>query len=388
MIGFNVNTYKMSSIFNNSGVRDINRSFCREEIWMLRSQWKKYSENLAPPSAIFEGKGIVMCAGGIRYFTCAWVSINVLRQLGCKLPIEVWFLGNELSIEAIDALSTLNVTCRNVNDDDNIKSPGFILKPLAILKSSFKEILYLDADNVCLKDPTFLFSSIEYQNYGAVFWPDYWKTAKNNPIWKIIGVEHNDLNCLEQESGQILINKEKCWDCINLCLHFNENSSYYYQMLYGDKDTFQFAWKALNRKYYMNRNDVGSCGYKNYEGQFYGITMVQHDLNGDLLFLHRNLLKWDITKRGEMVWKTIRRFKHDAIKKTYNMGRSHNGHYFIELTGDIEEIDFSELLVNDLELMCHDYLQALRASDMFSRFIQYSYFATFRYNIEEPFTVE
>ena len=48
------------------------------------------------PASRYEGRGIVICAGGARLFTCAWVLIGILRRvLGCKLPIQVWHLGPE-----------------------------------------------------------------------------------------------------------------------------------------------------------------------------------------------------------------------------------------------------------------------------------------------------
>jgi hypothetical protein len=46
------------------------------------------------PGGRFDGRGIVICAGGARLFTCAWVCAGLLRRhLGCTLPIEVWHLG-------------------------------------------------------------------------------------------------------------------------------------------------------------------------------------------------------------------------------------------------------------------------------------------------------
>ena len=46
------------------------------------------------PEHRFAGRGIVICAGGARLFTCAWVAIALLRRhLACTLPIEVWHLG-------------------------------------------------------------------------------------------------------------------------------------------------------------------------------------------------------------------------------------------------------------------------------------------------------
>jgi Mannosyltransferase putative len=48
------------------------------------------------PEGRFAGRGIVICAGGTRLFTCAWVCISLLRStVGCKLPIQVWYLGPE-----------------------------------------------------------------------------------------------------------------------------------------------------------------------------------------------------------------------------------------------------------------------------------------------------
>ena len=43
----------------------------------------------------FDGRGIVIPGGGMRYFTCAWVCIRMLRSLGCTLPIELWHCGPE-----------------------------------------------------------------------------------------------------------------------------------------------------------------------------------------------------------------------------------------------------------------------------------------------------
>jgi hypothetical protein len=41
-----------------------------------------------------KGRGIVIPGGGTKYFPSMWVGINRLRQVGCQLPIEVWYLGN------------------------------------------------------------------------------------------------------------------------------------------------------------------------------------------------------------------------------------------------------------------------------------------------------
>src|SRR5699024_3511317 len=133
------------------------------------------------------------------------------------------------------------------------------LKPLSILYSHFKEVLYLDADNICSRDPEFLFQTDEYNKYGAIFWPDYWETSADNPIREITDVKYRVMK--EQESGQLLVNKERCWKELNLCLYFNKMSQVYYQLLLGDKDTFRFAWLALKTPFYMIKEEPAACGY-------------------------------------------------------------------------------------------------------------------------------
>lgn len=41
----------------------------------------------------FEGRGIVICADGVKYYTNAWTTIRLLRRLGCRVPIQVWYRG-------------------------------------------------------------------------------------------------------------------------------------------------------------------------------------------------------------------------------------------------------------------------------------------------------
>lgn len=162
---------------------------------------------------------------------------------GCVLPIELWYIGDEMTAGTIEALKPLNVTCRNALDHNPTSLSGYALKPFAIIHSSFREVLFLDADNNSPFDPVYLFDSVEYHSYGVIFWPDFWRTHPDNPIWEI--TDSSDYQTFEQESGQILINKERCWRELNLCLYFNYKEKDYYRMLLGDKDTFKFAWLAL-----------------------------------------------------------------------------------------------------------------------------------------------
>lgn len=142
----------------------------------LKEDWNRYtfSRKHFVGQKVGEGCGIVITAGGLKYFTTAYVLINTLRNLGCTLPIEVWYHGDELSNSMCKLLRKLNVKCCNTQRFFNREVHGFLMKPLAILYSNFKEVLYLDADNNCVRDPTYLFNDMNYKKFGCLFWPDYW----------------------------------------------------------------------------------------------------------------------------------------------------------------------------------------------------------------------
>lgn len=380
----------MDKNYHISGDRTIDFTLYKSAIKQLKKEWKNYVrdiDTLHPYPSTFEGRGIVMCAGGLSYFTCCWVAIKALRRSGCRLPVELWYAGNEMSEEAMNALKPLGVEFRNFFNYPEAPSYGWRLKPFAILNSRFKEILSLDADNVCVKDPSALFETEEYREYGAIFWPDYWRTPKENPIWEI--VESTDFELKEQESGQIILNKEKCWKELLLCQYFNKHSDIYYHLLLGDKDTFKFAWLALKTPFHMIRTELASGGYTDSgSGEFLGITMVQHNVNGDIVFLHRNLLKWDITKPEELVWQKIKRFLPDAkIKEYYIEVSTPNGHLYTDLRGDVEEIDFRKIF-GSFEEQCLADLAELRDSILYARYMRHYHFANRRYPRHITFSID
>lgn len=370
----------VNTSFSPEGVRTVDFQADTGFINKVKSEWQAYAEQIPAYPGGFEGKGIVICAGGLRYFTCAWININLLRKYGCLLPIEVWYTGSELTDEIIAALSNLNVVCKNADNYSSMDLRGYILKPFAILHSEFKEVLYLDADNNPTADPAYLFDSPAYAKYGCVFWPDFWTTDPGNPIWEI--VESDKFSSMEQESGQILVNKEKCWKELQLCLYFNMQRDVYYKMLMGDKDTFKFAWLALQSDYFMIDTPVGSCGYTSeVHASFFGLSMVQHDFDGNIIFVHRNLLKWDLTQEGERIWREIKRFRQGVINKEIITRYIHlgNGQPFLvaDISGEVEAVSFDDIL-GDFELTCLNILAELRNTDFYSRFLLHTYFLFFK----------
>ncbi|MDD2244518.1 MAG: hypothetical protein PHR52_11545 [Fermentimonas sp.] len=351
-------------MFNINGIRTVNVRIHQDDLQALTSHWKHFVDSIPPYPKYFEGKGIVICAGGKSYFTCCWILVNILRnEMKSKLPIQVWYMGNEMDNFHIKILSDLNVVCRNFleyNVGQEIK--GFAMKPMAILLSDFKEVIYLDADNTSIIDPDILFDLPEYKRHGAMFWPDFWTTDSSNPIWGIIETPANDSK--EQESGQILINKEICWKELNLALYFNLNKSVYYRLLHGDKDTFRFAWLALKKEFHFIEYDVASVGFFDDNKSFIGHTMIQYLPSGQPAFLHRNLIKWDISDCNICIWNKIKAFTPQSQNKRYfTYWDELRGHPIMNLEGDFELSDFnSQVKLENIEAKCLSYLKYLRVN--------------------------
>ena len=130
------------------------------------------------PTEPKEGRGIVMAAGGVKFQINAWVCIRMLRDLGCQLPIQCWYLGESERNQAWEQIvASYGVECIDAyqvrEKYPHARLHGWELKPYAIQHSPFAEVLFLDADNVPVCDPTFLFETPQYQEHGAIFWPDF-----------------------------------------------------------------------------------------------------------------------------------------------------------------------------------------------------------------------
>ena len=246
------------------------------------------------PARRFRGRGIVICGGGTKYFPCAWVAVKMLRHLGCTLPIELWHLGaREMTPEMRALLAPLGVRCVDALEVRKThpvrRLGGWEMKAYALVHTRFAEVLLLDADNVPLRDPAFLFDTPEYRAEGAIFWPDFGRLEKHRAIWEMCGVEHRDEP--EFESGQIVVDKRRCWHALHLALHLNAHSDFYYRFIYGDKETFHLAWRRLGQAYAMPGRGVARLRD----------TMCQHDFQNARLFQHRNLDKWRLHPRNRPV---------------------------------------------------------------------------------------
>jgi ADP-heptose:LPS heptosyltransferase len=255
---------------------------------------EKFVGSLPKERPEFTGRGILICGGGLKYFTNAWVCIRMLRHLGCRLPVQLWHLGrHELDPQMANILSPLDVQCIDAYELRKTHPcrilGGYELKAYALLHSSFREVILLDADNLPLIDPETLFDTPEYARTGALFWPDYGRLAPNRSIWKVCGVAYRDEP--EFESGQIVVDKQRCWKALCLSLWYNEHSDFFYRHIHGDKDTFHIAFRKMNALYAMPSTPIQSL-----EG-----VMCQHDFQGNRIFQHRNSHKWSLLEHNKRI---------------------------------------------------------------------------------------
>jgi alpha 1,2-mannosyltransferase len=199
---------------------------------------------------------VVIVAGGLKYTVPAWVALSSLRRAGCALPAELWFPAAELPDAAFAAaLRNLGAAVRNADDvypggSAAAFKAGFALKAVAILFSRFEEVLFVDADNVALRDPTDLFDWPPYRSTGMLLWPDFWPRSAAPDAFAIApeamsaydGVAANR----SVESGQLLLHKRVAWRAATMAWFVNIQGPLYYRLLCsymgaGDKETWAFA---------------------------------------------------------------------------------------------------------------------------------------------------
>jgi hypothetical protein len=244
------------------------------------------------PAERFTGRGIVIAAGGLRYGVCAYVAVRAIRHVGCTLPIEIWYRGPGEYLPALeDAMRPLG--CRWIDayavreKYPHARLNGFELKPYAIQHCQFREVLFVDADNVAVRNPTYLFDDPRYQAAGTILWPDYHRLGRDRGAWQLFGLDYRDEP--ECESGQVLTDKSRSWPALLMADWYGQRSLLTFRHVHGDKELFHLGWRSTNTPYAMPARGIETlacCGGRH-------STMCQHDLDGRRVFQHRNSTKWE-----------------------------------------------------------------------------------------------
>ncbi|PHH85346.1 hypothetical protein CDD83_567 [Cordyceps sp. RAO-2017] len=232
------------------------------------------------------GRGIVFTAGdaGAPFML---TSILALRRLGCSLPIEIMYLGDSdlgehhrARFERLDGVLTRDIS-RMVNDEGWTLS-GWAAKPFAILLSSFREVIFIDADSLFFRDPEILFDDPGYVATGALFYRDRVMLAESKKAWlqKLLPepisqqVKQNRYWTGEsghmQESGVVVVDKWKHFVALLMVARLNgpdrngdsnKGTVGMYDMVHGDKETFWLGWELVgDLDYVFHEGDAGALG--------------------------------------------------------------------------------------------------------------------------------
>ncbi|KIW11901.1 hypothetical protein PV08_09174 [Exophiala spinifera] len=232
------------------------------------------------------GRGLVLTAGDDQA-PYLLTTIPIFRKLGCDLPIEVMYLGDsDLSedyradLEALEGVVTRDIA--QMVNDEGWKLAGWAAKPFAILFSSFREVIFIDADSLFMKNPEVLFDDPSYRKTGALFFRDRLIMPESKKRWlqqilpKPISRQVKQSRFWTgdsghmQESGVIVVDKWKHFIALLLVTRMNgpdrdgnkdEGRVGVYDMVYGDKETFWLGWELVgDQDYTFHQGDAGTMG--------------------------------------------------------------------------------------------------------------------------------
>src|SRR5579871_942984 len=252
------------------------------------------------PGAAHE-QGIVTC-GSLKFTPYLWILIRSLRHAGCTLPIELWHMEGEVNAALQRWFEPYGVTFRDGGrlpwGRNRFFNGAHGFKPYAVVHSSFQRVLFLDADNSVAIDPAFLFTTPEFLRHGAVFWSDPVVMTDRLGGAALRADFGLDPGGDEFESGQFVVDKSRCWRALRLTMHLNELSGYYYRFLFGDKETFRFAFDAARQPYVLARQPV-DAPHRDWRATGH----IQYWTDGRPLFHHRVGRKWemDVTRASNHV---------------------------------------------------------------------------------------
>ena len=212
------------------------------------------ANRLAFPKREYQGRGIVTASGCAERILQSLVSISMLREHGCTLPIELFYADSlEMEEKHRRMFDELSVTCINVQDSllfQTYNARNFSIKAIALYCSSFAEAIWMDADIIPMIDVTDLFQCEHYQAHGYTFQLDIWSSGRNPNLFSYtLGQFFSQFNQKiqagepELDSGLFMFHKTRLAKALDILLLLNLNHAVTYKSMYGDKDTFKLSIK-------------------------------------------------------------------------------------------------------------------------------------------------
>jgi alpha 1,2-mannosyltransferase len=306
-----------------------------DETALLRAHYsmRRSAQHLAPKLAFAKGTTGIVSTANSAYMPVFLVSLRMIRRTGCQLPVEVFIDDwSEYDATTCDVvLPSLNARCvvlSNIyNQNTDIKKPDhYQYKMLAILFSTFQNVLFLDSDAFPSYDPTVLFSTAPYTTHGLVTWPDFFAVTVSEHFYHIAAIPAEPPSTrLSTESGQVLLNKDIHRESLLMMVYYNYyGPDYYYPLLCqgshgaGDKETFVQAAMAVGLPWYQVKTAPSALG-RFWNGSYRGTGIAQADPGLDYEYLapmrshihdHNQWEKQDLEHPDPTVEKALNHSRH------------------------------------------------------------------------------
>jgi len=261
-------------------------------------------KDLAPSMPFVKGtRGIVTTASNDA-LAILTSSLWMLRASGSMLPVEIWF-EDEHNYEQVPCeviFPSLGAKCMFMQDylPKDLEHPlhivKFTFKTLALLFSSYEQILFLDCDAFPVANPDSIFVTEPFVSAGWVMWPDYWASTASHFWYDISGLPEPDLkDRASVESGELLINKATHGAALLLVQLYNVWGPEHWHRLFsqaapgeGDKDTFPAAVQVMNMSWYQVAENPQRIGYRC--DKKHAIGSGQSHPNDDFLITSRGIM--------------------------------------------------------------------------------------------------
>jgi FkbM family methyltransferase len=253
-------------------------------------------EDVPYPDGDYSGRGIVIPAGGWGMLPGVYLTASLLRWLDCKLPIEVWCIGDNgeydhtmwhltrhLGVTWKDASAALRE--RGVRRREKLR--GWAVKPLLPLLSSFEQMIMLDADCYPVFDPERLWDHPAIGSKAAAFWPDNAVNPDGRALsgdqWAMFGMRVPYQANYGFEAGQMYVDKRRSWHAVQVAAWLSDRFQEFDKSrgkvggFWGDKEVFNVAWSATRTPYHMAPPLT-----------LHPVAFLQHEPDGHVAFVHRH----------------------------------------------------------------------------------------------------
>jgi hypothetical protein len=229
----------------------------------------------------FRGNGIVVCVAN-RHTPMVIAMIRMIREVHrSKIPVDVFYIGekdlskkNRKLLESLSQVKTKNIL--DYFDNDILDLEGYSVKVFALLASSFRNAMLIDADTVFLQPPERIFEHPSFQTHHAIFFRDRSLYSSSDEMIKwfhdILPKPPSEFSQEfrifqgktkhEQESGVVLIDKLHALPgLLAVCsLNVGKYRKVTYKVVFGDKETFWLGFEAIQQKYYFYPHLPGTIG--------------------------------------------------------------------------------------------------------------------------------